>query len=922
MNLEKAIIENLSNPIFVLDSEGVVIELNPTARSLLGLSRGDSAHQVLSQTTPQLSQILQQMPVTSQAGQEITVGTGDIQQQFEVRISPFNDGSNQLTSNIVVLHEIKEGQQLQHTVGHQSVDITTLLSVSNAISSTLQLEEMIPIIAEQWVNAIGVEGCALSQYDRRADAVITWLGWSLSNLDRSTIPGTTYLLNDYPATRQVLGSRTPFIINTRCPNSDPAETALMREKGIASLLMLPLVAGDQVIGLVELYDSEDIEFSEADIHLCEAMADQVAVAIQNAMRFEELQRHLTEQTALREVGQLITSSLDLGTILSILAEQLAIMLDATSTYIVSYDSSTKISSVEAEFYNIAANEKERVSVINLNVVETDTDRLDAGEIVQFHISDPGLTEAEREHFLAYGGQSALEIPVQIKGQTIAFAEIWDSRQKREFTPRELDLCQSITQQAAIAMQNAQLFTLAQQEISEREKVEDILRHQAFHDPLTGLPNRALFTKHLEHAIARANRDENYVFAVLFLDLDRFKNINDTRGHAIGDKFLIEVANRIKNCLRSVDAVARMGGDEFVCLLDAIDSVIQAINVAERIQDSLDIPYEFDGYELKTSASMGIVTNSNVYRNQEEYLRDADIAMRRAKARGKACIEVFDRTMREHVLDQVAIENDLQNAIAAQEFIVYYQPIIRLDNGDIHGFEALLRWQHPVKGLLTPTGFLNVAEEVGSIIPINLWVLYQSHQQLLMWQEEYYKYFPEDGLPWTISVNISNKLLSQPALADELRQITRNTPPESVRLVLEITESAIVEDTQMASFTLLWLRELGFDIHLDDFGTGYSSLSYLSKLPIDSIKIDRSFVAKLTSSKRDARMVRTIILMAHELGKKVIAEGIETKEQFFALKKWGCDYGQGYLFARPMDINGIKAFVSKIYTGVHAKTLKK
>jgi diguanylate cyclase (GGDEF)-like protein len=913
MDLDKEVIENHSDPTFVLDSEGIIIDLNPAASTLLGLSRGSSAHQALSETAPQLCDILEQIEVTAPSNHEITVGPNETQQQFDVCISPFTPDSDQLSSVIVVLQKVSESQPLGKVDEDSSVDLSILMKVTNAISSTLQLEEMIPIIAEQWVNAIGVEGCALSQYDNEKDAVITWLGWSSSKLDRSTIPGTIYLLNEYPVTRQVLGSRTPYIVYAKDSNADPAEIALMRENGIASLLMVPLIAGDQVIGLAELYDSEDIEFSRADVNLCEAMADQVAVAIQNAMRFEELERHLTEQTALKEVGQLITSSLDLGTILSILAEQLAIMLDATSTYIVSYDPATKISCVEAEFYSPTANELERESVINFNVVETDTNRLDTGEIVQFHISDPEISEADREHFQAYGGQSVLEIPVQIKGQTIAFAEIWDSRHKREFTPRELNLCQSITQQAAIAMQNAQLFTLAQEEISEREKVEDILRHRAFHDPLTGLPNRALFNNHLEHAIARSKRDENYLFAVLFLDLDRFKNINDTRGHAVGDKFLIEIANRIKNCLRSVDAVARMGGDEFVCLFDAVDSVIQAISIAERIQDSLDIPFEYKGYELKTSASMGIVINSNVYRSQDEYLRDADIAMRRAKARGKACIEVFDKTMREHVLDQVAIENDLQAAIASQEFIVYYQPIMQLDTGDIHGFEALLRWQHPVKGLLTPTGFLNVAEEVGSIIPINLWVLSHSHQQLLKWQTEYNKLFPGGELPWTISVNISNKLLSQPALADELRQITRNTPPKSVRLVLEITESAIVEDTQSASFTLLWLRELGFDIHLDDFGTGYSSLSYLSKLPIDSIKIDRSFVAKITSSKRDSRMVRTIILMAHELGKKVIAEGIETKEQFLTLKKWGCDYGQGYLFARPMDIDGIKKFVSKIYS---------
>jgi EAL domain-containing protein (putative c-di-GMP-specific phosphodiesterase class I) len=338
-----------------------------------------------------------------------------------------------------------------------------------------------------------------------------------------------------------------------------------------------------------------------------------------------------------------------------------------------------------------------------------------------------------------------------------------------------------------------------------------------------------------------------------------------------------------------------------------------------MQDSLDVPYELDGHELKISVSIGIVTNSSIYRTHEEYLRDADIAMRRAKARGKANIEVFDKTMREHVLHQVAIENDLLKAIEGQEFVVHYQPIIHLESGDIYGFEALLRWQHPVKGLLSPTGFLNVAEEVGSIVPINLWVIGQSHKQLRKWQQEYEQFFPEVGLPWSISVNISNKLLTQPALVDELKQITRNTQPGLVRLVLEITESALIEDTHSASFTLLWLRELGFDIHLDDFGTGYSSLSHLIKLPIDSIKVDRSFVAKMTSSKNDARLVRTTILMAHELGKTVIAEGIETKTQLALLQEWRCDYGQGFLFSKPQDPEGMNTFISSVLADIPSKT---
>ena len=901
------IIDNLRDPIFILDSEGFILDINSPASCLLDLSRGDSAIHILDQIAPQLSDILQKLPVIPSNGLEIAIGEELPTRQFKVSISSLINTPDHPNSHLIVLNEIT-------TRPHSSADISTLLQVSNAISSTLELEEVIPIIAEQWVNALNVSGCALSRYDHEIDAVVTWMGWSPSNADYSTIPGTIYQLDDYPATRQVLGSRSPFTIYIKDPNADLAEAALMQEKGIASLLMLPLVAGEQVIGLVELYDSKDIEFTEAEIAFCVAMADQVAVAIQNALRYKELERHLKEQSTLLEVSQLITSSLDLSTILSILAEQLTLMLDATSAYIVSYDAASNISRVEAEYFSPAANENERVSDTNKKFLEIATDRLEAGVISQYHIDDLDISETEREHLSAYGGQSVLEIPVQMKDQTVAYAEIWDSRQKRAFTPRELELCQSITRQAAVAMHNAQLFKLAQQEIFEREKIEETLRHQAFHDPLTGLPNRALFTEHLEHAIARANRDENYMFAVLFLDLDRFKNINDTKGHEIGDKFLMEVANRINTCVRSVDTISRIGGDEFVCLLDSVDSVIQAINIAQRIQDSLDVPYEVDSYELKISVSIGIVTNSSIYRTHEEYLRDADIAMRRAKARGKANIEVFDKTMREHVLHQVSVENDLLKAIEDQEFVVHYQPIIRLENGSIYGFEALLRWQHPVKGLLSPTGFLNVAEDVGSIVPINLWVIGQSHKQLRKWQLEYEQFFPEEGLPWSISVNISNKLLSQPALVDELKQITRNTQPGLVRLVLEITESALIEDTHSASFTLLWLRELGFDIHLDDFGTGYSSLSHLIKLPIDSIKVDRSFVAKMTSSKNDARLVRTTILMAHELGKTVIAEGIETRTQLALLQEWGCDYGQGYLFSKPQDPEGIKTFISSVLSG--------
>ncbi len=434
------------------------------------------------------------------------------------------------------------------------------------------------------------------------------------------------------------------------------------------------------------------------------------------------------------------------------------------------------------------------------------------------------------------------------------------------------------------------------EINERKQVEEQLRHNAFHDALTGLPNRAFFMERLKQTLQRAKRQKNYLFAVLFLDLDRFKVINDSLGHLKGDQFLIAIANRLEVCIRSTDIAARLGGDEFTILLDEIQNVSEAIKVAERIQQELTLPLELDGQEVFTTASIGIALSSTVeYDQAENLLRDADTAMYRAKALGKARYELFNQEMYTKALVRLQLENDLRRAIERHEFQLYYQPIVSLTNGRLSGFEALLRWQHPERGLISPTDFIPLVEETGMIVEVGYWTLHEACRQMQSWQESH----PTNSLE-KISVNLSVKQFSQRDLIEQIGEILHSTGLNADSLMLEITESAIMENGDEANDELSELRKMGIKLSIDDFGTGYSSLSRLHSFPISVLKIDRSFVSPIDSNGKNLEIIETIITLAHKLGMDVTAEGVETKEQLAFLRKLNCEYGQGYFFSRPLD----------------------
>jgi diguanylate cyclase (GGDEF)-like protein/PAS domain S-box-containing protein len=439
------------------------------------------------------------------------------------------------------------------------------------------------------------------------------------------------------------------------------------------------------------------------------------------------------------------------------------------------------------------------------------------------------------------------------------------------------------------------------DITERNQAEEKLRFYALHDPLTDLPNRAQFMDHLRQAVDRARGNRFARFAVLFLDLDRFKGINDSLGHAIGDKLLIAIAQRLKACVRPGDVVARLGGDEFTILLNRSGGTDEVVHVAERLQAKISEPFRIDNYEVFTTASIGIMVSGDVDRTPEEYLRDADAAMYRAKEAGKARYEIFDREMHVRNINLLQVETDLRHAVERNEFEVMYQPIVDLISGNVTEFEALIRWRHPKHGLMGPQEFVGVAEETGLIIPIGKWILEEACRQIVEWQRRF-------GLPLSVSVNLSAKQLMHPTLTSQVRDVLFSTGLNASQLNLEVTENTVMEHSDRSLKILSELDALGVDLSTDDFGTGYSSLSYLQKFPFERLKIDRSFISKMDDDDKSGAIVKTILMLGENLNIQVVAEGIETISQLEELRKLGCGVGQGYLFSRPIDRESAEQFL--------------
>jgi diguanylate cyclase (GGDEF)-like protein len=486
---------------------------------------------------------------------------------------------------------------------------------------------------------------------------------------------------------------------------------------------------------------------------------------------------------------------------------------------------------------------------------------------------------------------------------------WNDRELKLIVKQAVQLFNEQQEKRDLLKKLEENNILLEQKLIQCKQAEDHIKHMEYHDSLTNLPNRTTFKEILKVSHARAMRNPNYLFAILFLDIDHFKNINDSLGHLMGDQLLIEITDTLRGCIRANDTFARLGGDEFAILLDDIVHVKTVIPVIDRIFEKFHAPFYLDEREVYSSVSIGIAFSNSDYTQPDDMIRDADTALNKAKSLGRARHVVFDATMHQQVAKFLKLDTNLRRAIEREEFLLHFQPVVNTTGNNLYGFEALIRWKHPDSGLIPPMDFIPVAEETGLILSIGQWVLNEAFRQMKSWHNQ----FPMNP-PLKISVNISSKQFLQPDFIEQVKGAILETDIEPSSICLEITESVIMEDPKKSALKMMQLRDLHIQLYIDDFGTGYSSLSYLGKFPSDALKIDKSFVNNMMNDKTNMEIVRSIKNLASNLEMSVIAEGVETEAQLLEIKKLGCEYAQGYLFSKPLDAEEAGLFIKSSLVG--------
>ena len=617
-------------------------------------------------------------------------------------------------------------------------------------------------------------------------------------------------------------------------------------------LLIPLVIEEKVWGSLTLSTAQyGFSWQDELVNLAQAVAGQLEVAIQQAQLYQQVaaekQKLLKSQTALAQAQQIAR----IGNWELEVATQ-SLSCSDNMFYILGYDRAARAHSLT--------------------------------EIIDEHVhpDDRFLLEQALSRASAKGTAFEIDLRFFKADGSIGYLEV---------------------RAEAVRDQHGQITRLfgTSLDISDRVKIEQQLKHDSLHDSLTGLPNRSLLMKRLNQSLKKINCHPNYQFAVLFLDLDNFKVINDSLGHLVGDALLSSIATLLSKTVREIDLAARLGGDEFVVLLDELDHVTEAEQIAERILALLRTPLQIDSHEVFIGTSIGIVLGSAHYKSAEDLLRDADLAMYEAKHSGRDCHALFDRSMHLQALQRLQLENDLRKALKNHEFVLYYQPVVDLETRSIQGFEALIRWQHPERGLLFPVEFVKAAEETGLIEPMGRWVLQTACQQLAQWQTQFFGGITASTEDRTLQINVNLSVRQlQNTLLLELEEVLAAWAISPSSLDLEITESMLVKNVDITVKLLEKIKAKGVRISIDDFGTGYSSLSYLHQLPVDSLKIDRSFVSSIDAGDRHQTIAESITALSKLLKLEVIAEGIETEQQLEWLRSLGCKRGQGYLFSAPVS----------------------
>jgi diguanylate cyclase (GGDEF)-like protein/PAS domain S-box-containing protein len=751
----------------------------------------------------------------------------------------------------------KEKEKLTAQLNEQVSWLTVLSKIGQSVTSTLDVDDVLRKIVEAGVYLTHAEEGFLSLLDDQSGQLYLR---AVKNIDQEKSK-----LIHLPVSDSLVGT----VVRTLKPlrmtqKTEGSQLKVSTGFLVNSFLHVPILSKGKALGVLSI-DNRKIKhsFTEVDESMLTSLADYAAVAIENANLYLQAQQEITERKRIEQ--ELRTSE-----------ERYALAVQGANDGIWDWDLNTGQIYYSPRWKSMLGFKDEEIS----NSPNEWFNRIHPEDIEQ----------------------TKLDISAHLKGVTSHF-ENEHRMLHKDGTYRWV-----VTRGVAIWNKDGYTHRMAgsQSDITDRKVAEQRLLYDAFHDALTGLPNRALFMDRLGIAVERAKRREKYVFAVLFMDLDRFKDVNDSLGHMVGDVILVSTSKMLKSGLRPTDTVARLGGDEFVILLEEITDINDATLVADRTQKELGSSIKLNDRVIFSSASIGIVLSTTGYNRPEDVLRDADIAMYRAKANGKARYEIFDPAMRDKIIERLALEFELRKALENQELQVFYQPIVSLDDGRMIGFEALVRWNHPAHGLLYPPDFIHLAEETGLIIPLDRWVMREACRQLHEWQQEL-----PNLPPLTVNVNMSGKQIGQPDLIDQVQLILKETGLEPSCLKVEITESAFMENNELTTDLFTRLHAIGVQVQIDDFGTGYTSLSYLSHFPINALKIDQSFVNGLTAGGNYSKIVNAIVMLTHGLGIGVIAEGVETESQLAQLQELGCEYGQGFLVSVPLDSNQVRLLLEKI-----------
>jgi diguanylate cyclase (GGDEF)-like protein/PAS domain S-box-containing protein len=713
-----------------------------------------------------------------------------------------------------------------------------LHEIAVALSGVLDPAALAHMIAERASKLLDADAVALYLWDEEANLLRPLYSNDPRGApDRSLPPGVGII-------GQAFSSRQPIVIEDYALWPQALELAMAR--GLRSALAVPLVVAERGVGALIVRSYTPRTYSTDDVHLLSLFAAQLGPALEAARLFTEAQRLSGEAN----------------------------------------ERAAELRQSEERFRALLRNTSDVISVLDADgIVRYVSPTVQSAwgyhpESVEGHPIVEWVHPEDLEHLLG-----TLNAALKQPGATLA-AEVRLKHADGSWRAFEVIVNNQLADAAVAGMVSTY------HDITERKSFESDLRYLAFHDPLLDMPNRVMFMERLEHALADRRAADSRV-GVIFVDLDNFKLINDSLGHETGDQLLMAVAERLRASVRSADNTARLGGDEFTVLLESIHSADEAIAVASRILECIQQPIDLSGHEVTPSASIGIAVSGPGQDTADALLRCADQAMYRAKANGKGRFELFDHSMALHAMERLELQEDLRRALERGELRVAYQPVVSLATERICGAEALVRWQHPRRGLVSPCDFIPLAEETGLIIAIGEWVLREACRQARWWQTEC-----PGASDFTMNVNLSGKQIQRGGLAEVVARILQQTGLHPSSLTLEITESVAMEDAESTLANLRELKQLGVQIAMDDFGTGYSSLSYLKRFPVDQVKIDRSFIDGLGHDPDDTAIVRAVVALARALSLQVTAEGIEKQDQVSFLRNLGCERGQGYLFARP------------------------